>query len=168
MSMIKTKLNYFSVELDKESTQSLKTKLLGETIEIHNYTYKIKAIENNANASKYQMLPIALSSGIRNCFTPIIWIEILDLKDMSKVSVTFRAYTAVEIMLAIFGIGALMIATATFAYLLYCVFGHRSIFNLKVLKVFASFLKIPLIMFIVFFITFRNVKKALNNIIKNV
>ncbi|MBQ8000760.1 MAG: hypothetical protein IJ298_06010 [Ruminococcus sp.] len=159
--MIKTKLNHFSLELYKNHTERLKEKLQKETIKINAYTYKIKKLENNDSTCKYQLLPIALSSGYRNCFTPIIWIEILEKEDMSTVIVTLRTYTAVSIMLAVFCIGALLIETVMLIYLIYCMIVYRSTPTLEVLKLFVSFLIIPSAMIIACCFTLRSVKNAL-------
>lgn len=168
MSILKNRFNCFNVELDKEHTEQLQTKLRRETIKLHSYTYKIKQVENNDNTCKYQLLPIPLSSGGRNCFTPIIWIEITDFDDISNVVVTLRPYIAVSVMLAVFCIGAILIEIAMLVYWLYSIIVYRSTFTLKALEPFVSFLIIPSAMVVCCYFTFRNIRNDLLDKIKSI
>ncbi len=160
MGILKNKLNHFSVELEKERSEILKQKLQKETIEIHEYTYKIKPVESSNGICTYQLFPIALSSGMRNCFTPIIWVKITDKNSESDVVVTLRAYTGISIMLAVFCIGCIILETMFLIYLLHSVNAHKTTFTLNSLRPFISFLIIPLSMAIVCYFTFRNIRNA--------
>lgn len=142
---------------DSKPTKRIKAILEKEYIKLNSYRYRINAVKSTEGKHIYQLLPDSISYGRRNCFTPIISIELSEEGDKTEILIKQKLYLAVKIILLVQCIVVLILWLLMTIYLVY----YRYTFSLDLLKPFGFVSIIPISMLVICAFTFKSVQKAL-------
>lgn len=155
--MIINKTRQIVVALDVNSIRRIKAILEQGSIKLNSYRYRVIATKKAEDANEYRLTPILMSFGRRNCFTPIISIELNEKSTNTVLLIKLRLFLAVRIMLLVQCIAVLIIWLLMVVYLVY----YHYAFSFSLLKPFLFVAIVPLVMFIICNFTLKSIQIAL-------